>query len=122
RAGDVEAGRWFVREHYPSIYRYLLYLAGHREIAEDLTQETFFQAWRHLDGFQGRAPLRHWLHRIARREFRRGLRGQRELLSLEELPDIAEAGEGSWAEAVELREVIRKLPLAEREVTLLHYL
>jgi RNA polymerase sigma-70 factor (ECF subfamily) len=122
RAGDADAGRRFVGAHYPTIYRYLLYLTGHREIAEDLTQETFFQAWRHLDGFQGRAPLRHWLHRIAHREFLRGLRGQRELVSLEELPDLPAPYEGAWAEAVELREVIRKLPLEEREVTLLHYL
>src|SRR4029077_14460268 len=96
RAGDADAGRRFVREHYPSIHRYLLYLTGHREIAEDLTQETFFQAWRHLDSFQGRAPLRHWLHQIARREFLHVRRRQRVMTSLEEVTDLVEPLAGEW--------------------------
>jgi RNA polymerase sigma-70 factor, ECF subfamily len=71
RQGDPEAGHRFVRENYPGVYRYLLYLCGHRETAEDLAQETFLQAWRHLDQFQGRSALPAWLHRIAHREFLR---------------------------------------------------
>src|SRR5437899_4274110 len=39
RAGDAEAGHRFVGDHYPAIYRYLLYLTGRPEAAEDLTQE-----------------------------------------------------------------------------------
>src|SRR5260370_12103641 len=65
RQGDAEAGHQFVREHYPGVYRYLLYLTGRPEAAEDLAQETFLQAWRRLETFEGRAPLRLWLHRIA---------------------------------------------------------
>src|SRR5262249_33101389 len=41
RSADAEAGQRFVREHYSAIYRYLLYLTGRRDLAEDLTQETF---------------------------------------------------------------------------------
>src|SRR5262249_51209578 len=33
--------------------------------AEDLVQETLLRAWRGLEGFEGRAPIRHWLYRIA---------------------------------------------------------
>jgi RNA polymerase sigma-70 factor (ECF subfamily) len=122
RAGDADAGHRFIREHYPSIHRYLLYLTGQREIAEDLTQETFFQAWRHLDRFEGRAPLRHWLHRIAHREFLRSLRGRRALVSLEEVGDLPAPRVEAWTDAVELRELLRKLPLELRVVTVLHYL
>src|SRR5206468_3023416 len=84
---EVRAGRRFVREHYPAIYRYLLYLAGRPDLAEDLTQETFVQAWRALDRFQGRASLRTWLHRIAQREFLQMLRRQRPENSLEVAAD-----------------------------------
>jgi RNA polymerase sigma-70 factor (ECF subfamily) len=62
--GDAEAGRQFVDEHYRAIYRYLLYLTGRPDLAEDLTQETFLQAWRRLETFQGRGSLRGWLHQI----------------------------------------------------------
>src|SRR5438034_2873312 len=76
RQGDAEAGHQFVREYYPGVYRYLLYLTGRPEAAEDLAQETFLQVWRRLETFEGRAPLRLWLHRIAHREFLQALRSQ----------------------------------------------
>src|SRR6266851_9618227 len=92
RAGNPEAGRRFVRDHYPAIYRYLLYLTGRPETAEDLAQETFLQAWRRLDTFDEGAPLRPWLHRIAHREFLQALRRQRPQTCLEEIGEIAAPG------------------------------
>src|SRR6266851_2944018 len=76
RAGDPDAGNEFVQDHYPGVYRYLLYLTGSPEAAEDLTQETFLQAWRRLESFEGRAALRTWLHRIAHRELLQAVRRQ----------------------------------------------
>src|SRR6266851_10378782 len=38
RAGDLDAGHQFVQDHYPGVYRYLLYLTGSPDAAEDLTQ------------------------------------------------------------------------------------
>jgi RNA polymerase sigma-70 factor (ECF subfamily) len=76
RGGDKEAVQRFIRDNYPEIYRYFLFLTGRRDVAEDLTQETFVRAWRGLETYEGRAPLRFWLHRIAQREFLRTLRGR----------------------------------------------
>jgi RNA polymerase sigma-70 factor (ECF subfamily) len=122
RRGSVEAGRRFVDDHYRDVYRYLLYLTGSPETAADLTQETFVQAWRGLDALEERIYLRPWLHRIAHREFLQAVRGQRPFASLDELPDLPEPRAGELAEAVELRELLRQLPLEEREVIVLHYL
>jgi RNA polymerase sigma-70 factor (ECF subfamily) len=121
RRGDPGAGHRFVQDHYPAIYRYLAHLTGRRDTAEDLTQETFLQAWRHLGAFEGRSTLRSWLYRIAYREFLQSLRRQQNHSSLEELSHLAEPGT-DWTEAVWLREMIRKLPVEEREVVVLHYL
>lgn len=122
RTGDAEAGRRFVTEHYPSVHRYLLALTGQPELAEDLTQETFLQGWQHLNTFRGRASLRTWLHRIARREFLQALRGRKDQIALDETREMAAPGGTAWTAAIELRGVIDRLPLPEREVVLLHYL
>ena len=120
RQGDPEAGHQFARDYYPDVYRYLLYLTGRAEMAEDLAQETFLHAWRRLDTFEGRASLRVWLHRIAHREFLQALRDQRPQSSLEDVSELVPARDAEWVETVELREAIRKLPDDEREVVVLH--
>jgi RNA polymerase sigma-70 factor (ECF subfamily) len=39
-------------------------MLGSLDDADDALQEAQLLAWRGLDGFQGRAPLRHWLYRV----------------------------------------------------------
>jgi RNA polymerase sigma factor (sigma-70 family) len=108
RSGNVDAGNRFVRDYYPGIYRHLLYLTERPEVAEDLAQETFLQAWRHLDRFVPRAPLRAWLHRIAHREFLQSLRRQRPQTCLEELAELPAARAADLTEEVEMRMIIGK--------------
>jgi RNA polymerase sigma-70 factor (ECF subfamily) len=51
----------YVREIHVHCYRML----GSFHDAEDATQETLLRVWRFLHTFQGRAPMRAWLYRIA---------------------------------------------------------
>lgn len=44
---------------------YLYRLTSSREVADDLTQETFLRAWRALGRLERDTPLRPWLFRIA---------------------------------------------------------
>src|SRR5256712_6342577 len=122
RQGDPEAGQQLVRDYYPGVYRYLVYLTGRPELAEDLTQETFLQAWRRLDTFEGRAPLRLWLHRIAYREFLQAVRRPRPVAPLEEVAEVAVPSRADWTEAIVLQEAIRRLPSDQQQVVVLHYL
>jgi RNA polymerase sigma-70 factor, ECF subfamily len=122
RRGDAEAGRRFVHELYPGIFRYLLYLCGSRDMAEDLTQETFVQAWRSLAALENGERLRPWLYRIAHREFLQAMRAAPPVVSFEALPEGYEPRALDDTRAVELRAILAALPIEEREMVVLHYL
>ena len=50
---------------YP-VYRYVLSLSRAPDVAEEITQETFFKALRSLDQFRGESSVKSWLCSIAR--------------------------------------------------------
>jgi RNA polymerase sigma-70 factor (ECF subfamily) len=65
RAGDGEAFRTLVAPHLPALRVHCYRMLGSFHDAEEAMQETLLRAWRALDSYEGRAPLRHWLYRIA---------------------------------------------------------
>src|SRR5512136_777910 len=65
RAGDKTAYDDCIRRHAPGVYRLALRLMRNEAEAEDVMQETFLNAFKGIDRFDGRAELRTWLYRIA---------------------------------------------------------
>jgi RNA polymerase sigma-70 factor (ECF subfamily) len=65
RAGDRSAFRDLVRQYEENVYFLALGMTRNHHDAEDLQQEVFLKAYRHLDGFRGEARLGSWLYRIA---------------------------------------------------------
>ena len=56
------------RAHLRDVYSYAYYRVGNHHDAEDLTEQTFLQAYRHFERAQSESdgrPLRPWLIRIA---------------------------------------------------------
>jgi RNA polymerase sigma-70 factor (ECF subfamily) len=67
---DHEAFAELVRMHQSPIRQFLRRLTGHdRERADDLAQETFWRAYRHLATYQARGSFLSWLFRIAFQAF-----------------------------------------------------
>ena len=54
------------QEHAQFIYRYLYSLCHQRELAEELTQETFYRAVYSLERYDGTCKVSVWLCQIAR--------------------------------------------------------
>lgn len=56
-------------EHFSDVYKYVLTLCRNEAIAEEVTQETFFKAMRHIDQFNGSCKLYVWLCQIAKNTY-----------------------------------------------------
>jgi RNA polymerase sigma-70 factor (ECF subfamily) len=65
RAGDKNACAQCVELHAPGVYRLALRMLGDQSEAEDVTQETFLNAFKGIDNFEWRSSLQTWLYRIA---------------------------------------------------------
>ena len=64
RAGDQRAWELIVRQHRQPVFRLAYLLLGDPDDAEDVAQDAFIRAYRHLDRFDPARPLRPWLMRI----------------------------------------------------------
>ncbi len=73
----------------PSIQRYFAMHGFNREDCEDLTQDTFLQAHKGLDGFRGQSEFKTWLFTIAGNVYRKAIRHRKALKRdrLETTPD-----------------------------------
>ncbi len=63
--GDRNAYNELVRVHAGGVLNVVYRMCGDAQLAEDATQETFLQAWQHLNSYRPRTSLRNWLYRIA---------------------------------------------------------
>jgi RNA polymerase sigma-70 factor (ECF subfamily) len=120
-AGDRVAFERLYRRHVARIHGLCLRMTGHRETAEDCTQETFVQAWRGLQDFEGRSAFATWLHRIAVNAVlsrRRGVARKLEI-SVDGLPSDVERTGVDAAPPLDLEAAILALPEGARHVLVL---
>ncbi len=109
------------------VYRFLLTLSGSEDLAEELLQETFYQAFQHIDRFEGRCNLYTWLCQIGKNAWIKECRRKQRYsdLSWDELnlPSITPSLEESAITKDEYRRVhkaIQGLDEPYRDVFILH--
>jgi RNA polymerase sigma-70 factor, ECF subfamily len=119
------------RTHLRDVYSYSYYRTGNHHDAEDLTEQTFLQAYRHFDRAQRESngrPLRPWLIRIAHnlaanyyRDRSRRPQTQLEDAAVISAPhDTADIVEGR-EELQAVLEGVQKLPDDRREALIMRF-
>jgi RNA polymerase sigma-70 factor (ECF subfamily) len=63
--GDSDAFRLLVDRHTRPLYRLAYRITRNANDADDVVQETFLRAYRHLGSFDARSSFGTWLYRIA---------------------------------------------------------
>lgn len=109
------------REHAKTVYCYLLSKCGSKEIAEELTQETFFQAVKTIHRYDGSCRITTWLCGIAKNLWLAQHRKDRNAaLPLEEAPEQTEASAETQyfekAENEQILQAIHRMPEPSREL------
>jgi RNA polymerase sigma-70 factor, ECF subfamily len=68
KAGDRNEFAKLVDDYSAVIYRLAVKMLENPQDAEDVLQETFIKAYKHLKNFDGRSSISTWLYRIATNE------------------------------------------------------
>ncbi|MFW5882550.1 MAG: RNA polymerase sigma factor [Planctomycetota bacterium] len=123
RAGDRSAFAELVRAHSARLHRFFCGMGLGVHDADDLVQETFLRAFRHLDRYDARYAFTTWLFTIGRRRALNHLRDRRrraaviecELEDRRGFDDLRETAAALWHRAREL------LPAAQYQALWLRY-
>lgn len=114
-------------EYGKPVYRFLLRLTGDQNQADDLLQETFYQALVHIGKFQGRSSIYTWLCQIGKNAWLKECRRNSHYADTPwhdlRLPDSAVSPEEALIQKEELsriRQAILTLEDPYREVFILH--
>ena len=110
-------------ENQRLVFGYLCRLGKNESLAEELTQETFYQAIRSIHRFDGSCKLSVWLCQIAKHLWYQHLRKSRRETAEEELPEVpvpsAEEAALSGVSQIDLLKRVHALPEHQKEVVYL---
>ena len=126
RDGDIDAFETLVRANAPAAYRLALAISG-QDLAADVVQDAFLQAWRGLARLRDPDRFVPWLHRIVANRARSTRRAERRVTVVElgSTPDRPMTSSEDGFAAAEARALVdpafRRLSVAHRTVIGLHY-
>lgn len=129
-AGNTERFSYFLDTYGQQIFTLIVRMVGSPEDAEELTQDTFMKAFRHLSDFNGKSSFSTWLYRIAYNTALSSLRKQpNEVLSVDDRlwnnlteNEIDRALDEEDEERIEqLQRALKKLTPDERALVTLFY-
>jgi RNA polymerase sigma-70 factor (ECF subfamily) len=131
RRSHEEALAVLMREYGSAVYRYCRQMVGDDDLAEEIQQMTFVQAYEALPQFARRSSLRTWLFGIARHRCldaaKMTRRRRKRFGPLEDAPDLAQPGGSAEDRLAErsrfgaLESCLRKLAPHIRDTVVLRF-
>ncbi len=111
-------------EHAKTVYGFLLAKTGNADLAEELTQETFYQAVKHIGSFENKSSISTWLCGIAKNLWYDTLRKQKQQENIQRTDEERAAASAedeifcSW-ESIQVLKLLHQLKDPMREVVYL---
>lgn len=66
QTGDLEHAGLLFERHHTALYRFFVHTTQEQVASQDLTQDVFVRLFTYRTSYKQGAPVRPWLHRIAR--------------------------------------------------------
>ena len=108
----------------PMVFHFLLSLCGEESLAEELTSETFYQAYLHIGQYRGDCKLETWLCQIAKNALYKEQRRRKRMTHEEPSTEAAECtlfeDVGNREQALQIHKHLHMLNEPYREVFMLH--
>lgn len=126
RGGSSEAWEVVINRYQMALSQYLYNMIKDKELARDLTQDTFLKAYQALQRINGNLNLKSWLYRIATNSAIDVIRRRRLLSWIPWREELATSGqmantcEATIVQRELVRDALNKIPGEYRAVLLLH--
>lgn len=125
QAGNTEAFGLIYDRHVRTIYNFIYYKVFDKEVAEDLTSQTFFKALKNVDSIDPDRPVVSWLYKIAQNSVLDHYRSARHTEDIDDFWDIHDESEdvvGNLDTEVDMKRVkkyLNELSTLERDIILM---
>ena len=125
KSHDRDAAEALIKANYKKLYNFLLRTCKQKELAEDITQETFIKAWNSIEQFRGDCRFSTWLIGIGYNKYL-DVRKQNRLQFDEFIETEITNKEENLSNSTDLKKIkitgaVSKLSDDSQEVILLHY-
>ncbi len=110
----MESFEHVYKQYAQFIYKFLLSNCHDESIAQELRQETFYQAYRSLKSYDGSCQVSTWLCSIAKRLYAAYLRKHPSTIDLDD--SMIASAQVDPVDKIRLLKAIRKLSEAQKEV------
>lgn len=110
------------KEYFRVVYYYILAICNNTDIAEDITQDTFYKAMKSLKSFRNECDIKTWLCQIAKNQYLTYCRKKKIEINLDDINETVE-GDVSFEEklvdqdtADKIHKILHNLPEPYKEV------
>ena len=133
--GDEQAFHTLIKRHMNGVFRCALSFCRDSETAEDIAQETFVKAWRHIGKYNPNYAFSTWISAIAKNTALDFLKkrttipfsafGSQELIAMEAAGTISAVNLNSFknktADSASINTALKNLSSQDRSVINMHY-
>ena len=126
--GAVEQYSYFVERYHRGLIQYVYNFVRDGDMAEDIAQEAFIQAYKKLHQYDGRFAFSTWLYKIAGNLAKRSLAKSRHTTSITDyeafIPDTRPSAEDLVDGVIgraHVRKAVDQLPKDQRRAIMMYY-